>query len=771
MTKSAATFILLGFLGFLGFSFAQEPPKVIRYQANAEWKAVDLSDVQIIAGSALDLTGLFDAGPAGNQGRLIVSKSGHLAFEKSPDVPKRFIGYNGLWITEKLLHKNNPDRETVTQNIVRFAELCKRQGYDMVRPLASDGYLMYKAPADGEFNPERLDHLDRLIAEFKKNGIYTYLTIAGYGMGRADRMKGFVERNDDKLKIYLGDPETRARWKSLAEKQLNHVNPYTGIAWKDDPAIALLEYYNEQETAKVPGRIERLQPATRELFFKKWRDWLIKKYGTVEALSAAWEDESLGSDAGFEKNSIPKTESGTKAHDYALFFLDLSREEMAWFESVVRAAGYKGLTSQFNWSRQLFDSAVRWETSEFVNTHAYTGGATDGIRPGSKIWQGSSVGLGANYWRDLNATRHAGRPFLTTEYHHYFPNNFQYEGGLLFAAYSALQGHDAIMVHEDPVAWEITDPGQPYDDWIARNPVARANEFVAAHLFKRGDVKNAERHVSVNIPSAALHKKNEGHKAFSTEQAKIGLITGFSTAFPDLKKPAVLGGQRFKSDVDLLTDSGAELNDAGEWLSGSAESKNSTFSLKNFVANLKEKNLLPRTNLSDPEKEIFQSDTGEITLKVREKILKVVTPKTEGIALLPGRSETLAALRIENTSIPASIAVISRDNLPVAESGRLVLVYNTEMAFTGMEMSELNPKTLWQTLHKAGDLPVLLRTGTLKASLKCQDPGRMKLYSLGINGARLEKLPLAAGAGSLEILLDTSSLKGSATPFFELTSE
>ena len=77
----------------------------IVFKADSEWKVVDMSDVQVKAGSALDLSAISESGPAGKHGRMIISKNAKLAFEDSPDIARRFYGWNGMWITSKYFWK------------------------------------------------------------------------------------------------------------------------------------------------------------------------------------------------------------------------------------------------------------------------------------------------------------------------------------------------------------------------------------------------------------------------------------------------------------------------------------------------------------------------------------------------------------------------------------------------------------------------------------------------------------------------------------------
>lgn len=738
--------------------------KPVLFTENNEWKIIDMSDIQVKAGTALDLSSISEPGPAGKHGRAVISKSGRLAFEDSPDVQRRLFGFNGFF--HEIRKLEGSDRKTTAQRIAQYARLVKRQGYDIVRPLVMDMYLMEgSTSANGKFNPEKLDNIDRLIAEFKNNGVYTYLTIGAYRLGMKDPWDFSIERKTGNYmtRMYIGEEIIRSNWKTVAVNMLNHVNPYTGLAWKDDPAIACVEFYNEQEIGM--NRLASLQPELKALFNSRWRAWLLRKYKTPEAVAAVWADKSFAAPGAFEKLEIPDETGSSRiqANDFGLFFRDLAREEMAWCEDIVRGTGYNGLISQFNFSKQILDSAVRWETSEVVSTNYYYCHPTEFSKGGSRCSQTSSAGEAASYWRDCNSTRFADRPLFITEHNHAFWNKYQHEDGLIFAAYSALQGFSEVTVHEDAVSLKVTGPNIDFS--IASSPVGRANEFVAACLFRRGDVKEAARSVELQIPVQYLNFNLNGKKAVGSEQSKIALMTGFSISFPGLKRPSTLKSEIPRPDITILPDGGADIK-TGEWSSSVVGSNGSRFSIQNFVSGLKTKGILPASNISDPAAGVFQSETGEITLRTKENLIKVVTAGTEGVSLEDGRAENLACLKVEGSSVPASVSVISIDGNPVASSSRLVLVYNTEVANSGMALSEDRV-----TMRELGKLPVLMRTGRLKAVLKCKNASKMSLYALRIDGTRREKLRVSVEGDSLKLEIDSAALKDGPTPFFELIAE
>ena len=88
-------------------------------------------------------------------------------------------------------------------------------------------------------NPVTLDRLDFLLAKLKENGIYANINLhvsrtvtTMDGVPDADSIPNFGKG------VFYFDPHLIALQKEFARQLLRHVNPYTGLAYKDDPAIA-----------------------------------------------------------------------------------------------------------------------------------------------------------------------------------------------------------------------------------------------------------------------------------------------------------------------------------------------------------------------------------------------------------------------------------------------------------------------------------------------------------------------------------------------------
>jgi hypothetical protein len=724
---------------------------------NQNWKKVDMSDVKIQKDSALDLSRLFKMEPAGIHGRTIINKAGKLAFEDEENKAVRMQGFNGFFSLKRDFNAVAPEKRPAYFKL--FAELVTRQGYNIVRPLALDSWIMEGAEADCVPSPEKLDMADRLFYELKQHGVYLYLSIGAYRLGFQEGKEAFRLRNDLKLRMYLGDEELRSKWERMARVLLHHVNPYTGLAWKDDPAIACVEFYNEQEIGLF--QFHRIDAATTDMFNQKWRRWLLLNYGDIESIAKKWDHPGLTLDQ-ISVSRRGLNETGQSLDDLSLFLCHITREQIKWYEQTVRKLGYSGLVSQFNVRKSMFLNSIRHEFVPVISMNSYFNHPSQMFRPGSRCGQNSSVASAGSYWCSTNATRFADRPFFVTEHNHAFWNQYEHEDGILFAAYSAFQGFDSVIIHEDSVRLDITKGIHTFG--VAASPVSRANEFIATCLFRRGDIKPARHHVALCVPSSYMNQPKTRTPAVNSEQSKIGLMTGFSLSFPDFPKPHSVAHSS-TVDMKIMPGSGSEII-SGEWASTVKKSSQDSFSLATFAKQLKQAGILGPDNLSAPANGVYHSDTGEIVMRAKESLIKVVTPRTEAISMLADRSETLQNLQVHSSTTHATIATCSVDGNELFNSKRIVLVYNTEVANSGMELSRNRV-----VLRKRGQLPILMKCGVLNLSLQNAHAARMQVFALGINGQRNEPLMVKRSENRLDVVLDTAKLKNGPTPFFELAVE
>ncbi|MFZ4765323.1 MAG: carbohydrate binding domain-containing protein [Roseimicrobium sp.] len=148
--------------------------------------------------------------------------------------------------------------------------------------------------ATTKLSAAHLARLDKLIAELIAHGVFINLNLhvsreyPGTPEGAPRMSKGLDHFH----------PPFIALFQSYARQLLDHVNPHTGRAYKDEPGIAVIEMNNENSIALNPWWLSTLpEPFASELrtlFTKHLRG----KYADTAALRVAWglNDGSTGPD-------------------------------------------------------------------------------------------------------------------------------------------------------------------------------------------------------------------------------------------------------------------------------------------------------------------------------------------------------------------------------------------------------------------------------------------------------------------------------------------
>ncbi len=140
-------------------------------------------------------------------------------------------------------------------------------------------------------NPERdgldaraLERLDSFIAALKAEGIYANLNLhVGRTYPNSTKEMPDMSKGVDNFM-----PDMIESLKNYSKLLLTHVNPHTGLAYKDEPAVPVLEISNEDSLLLNPWWIEKLTGAPKDELAKQWNAWLRKKYAGTEALQKSW---------------------------------------------------------------------------------------------------------------------------------------------------------------------------------------------------------------------------------------------------------------------------------------------------------------------------------------------------------------------------------------------------------------------------------------------------------------------------------------------------
>ncbi|MBN2452204.1 MAG: cellulase family glycosylhydrolase, partial [Lentisphaeria bacterium] len=228
---------------------------------------------------------------------------------------------------------NFPDHEAAARlaaRLARFGINCVRlhyfdADYGNFRNEKQPGIIAESLETKRNLDPAQRDRMDYMIAAFKERGIYVNMNLH---VARAwDERDGFAGRRPRMDKgIDNFEPRMIALQKEYAKTLLTHRNPYTGLAYTDDPCVAMIEINNENSLISQyhSGGIDGLSDPYASEFRRQWNRWLVTKYGTTAGLRKAWAWE----DAPLRDEQIPEgTFDGPVAIDGRLWTFALRNAE------------------------------------------------------------------------------------------------------------------------------------------------------------------------------------------------------------------------------------------------------------------------------------------------------------------------------------------------------------------------------------------------------------------------------------------------------------
>lgn len=409
-----------------------------------EWFTLMVGPDPFSADSIIDMSRLLDK-PAGTHG-FLKSAGNDFAFEDS--TPVKFWGI-GASMTETV---------EAQQRQVRF---YAKHGINMVRqhPVESVLGSLQRCGQGRCFDAEKLEKFDRWFSILKENGIYMTWSIFYHHVVLPDQ--GIDTALYNELPSRGAGKDTYGMATFIKEYQdsqwqyvsllLNHVNPYTGLAYKDEPALAIVEARNEDSVffhnplgeAFVRGQSH---PHHAARLRQMWQQWVKNRYGNDQALAKAWgtglrtttthnSDGSVRSrpDSVNETNMYmyaawemeadgPRSNKNVERKrmgDFIRFLAEMQRSTYATYRQRLQNLGYQAVVVSTAWR---------------AGGHGITTGAVSNDTHLSKPGRGI---LSSGLWQVED------KPFIMTEWTQKPPNQWKAEIAPLVAFYGmGLQGWD-----------------------------------------------------------------------------------------------------------------------------------------------------------------------------------------------------------------------------------------------------------------------------------------------------------------------------------------
>ena len=368
-----------------------------------------------------------------------------------------------------------------------------------------------------------LDRLDYLISCLKEAGIYCYLDMMTYRKFKEGDGVPFHEDLLDSGKPWsLIDPRMIELQKEYASQLWNHVNPYTGIAYKDDPVFVLTEITNECDLFldSPQKKVDYVEiPYYVNMFRTMFRDWLEER-----GLSYDWESCDL-----YAKDDV-----------LYQFKIDVTKKYNREMREYLRSIGVKIPITGSNWAHGPAFAKAH-EEMDFTDNHSYfydwKWGNTERVCAHRSITSTPNVTA-------LAGQRQPNKPFFISEWDMPWPNAFRAEGPIWYAAVGAFQNWSGFTIHTyayttqldkmEVLGKELSAPvgGVPYREGIFstwNDPAKFGLFYHSALMFRRGDVSPAKEKVAFRVTD---YKKLNYQAALSGVERHQMAIT-FSDQLPE----------------------------------------------------------------------------------------------------------------------------------------------------------------------------------------------------------------------------------------------
>ncbi len=654
------------------------------------------------------------------------------------------------------------------------SEFTDKQLDTLARFLASKGVNLVRY--HGAINPrgkntkltegdtKEITNIWRCVAAMKKHGIYTVISPfwphnghMGGWVPEEWGIEGYSGKDDLWAVLYFNE-KLRQGYKSWVKQLYTTPNPYTGVALKDEPAVAIIQIENED--AVFFWTMGSIKPTLAKMVGQQFSEWLKAKYGSLDAVKQRWgaashkDDDFASGIIGLNhiyELTIPAAAGvSERLKDQTEFYAHTQRtfyDEMAKYYR--EELGCKQVINGNNWrtaSQSRLLDLERWTNSgvDVIAANKYFDpqhkGPNDGWRIEPDDHYGAPSALKNPADLPSNLKHVAGRPMMITESAWNLPNKYQTEGPLLIAAYGGLTGLDAFFWF-CPTAttfdthlyhtWTHINGQHPMNRWSTSTP-GETGMFPANALIHR------------------LGYITEG-KAVAEQRSMNSML--------NREIPAIFEEQSFDPNRDFIVgDKKNEGKSALSPLTFLTGNVSTTYeSGKDTVVVYAD-----QAKLINTEKNLIASVTAQQQLDYKNGIFILNTPKAKAVTgfLNTKKVFELGEVTILSDNEYATIELVSMDDKNISQSRKMLLQvgtifrptnWNEERAAYSHNEQEVKGFKILNT----GKLPWLGMPA--RGSIKIKNNQIKKAIQLDAAGYRVKDLDLKITGGTVQLTIPSDA--------------
>lgn len=723
---------------------SEKAPEMTEIKAGNSW-AFDPKPDALDPAAILDLRNLNEK-VAGEHGFIKLSPDGN-SFVRGDGQPIRF--WAGCEYGQREATKTGK-----MENLEHHAQFLAKRGINIVR---LHGALQPKKEGSKvtDVDEQELDEAFRLVAAMKRAGIYTMLDPYWGSHTKLLKSWNLPDPGNDKCSaLVFFDPTLQTGYKAWLKELYTRPNPYTGIPLKDDPAVAIIQFQNEDSMLFYTMQTVKGEQLTnlRKLF----AEFLKKKYGSLDKAKEAWQgyESEVESEKCDWANGLPglmmvweftrdakAKKGGAKGREQRVSDqLEFMAYTMRKFNSDMakylrEELGCKQLINAGNWrtvDQVVVDDAERWSylANEVVGKNVYYTSFHRGINEGWQILPDQMYTSWSATKRPeflpFNVKQPVGHPFVIPETLWVPPMLYQSEGPLMAAAQTALNGVDGVYWFCTGENWS-----KPMGIWNYSTPALLGQFPAAALIFRKGLVK-------------------EGEPAVVEERTPQNI---WDRKTPIIAEEAAWDPNRDKGDMPVES-SVKTVVDQWAFLVGPVQVKLDGDPSKSKVADL--------SQFIDKDKKTVRSITGETEFDIGQGLYRVNAPKAQGGTGFLGKAgmQKLTDVDITCGNDYATLVVVPLDDKPIKESGKVLVQAGTVIRPTGWKVRPARIQTSADAKQLSDGFRIMevgkapWQVENLDASVTIRNPGLSKATLLDANGMATDaKVDVQRGEGQITVKL------------------
>ena len=694
----------------------------------------------------LDLSNL-NEDVAGESGFVRLSPDGE-SFVRGDGVPIRF------WAVNTSVWKQG------LPALREHAKFLAKRGVNMVR---FHGQIPQAGREGGSLeaiSEEQRDQLWQLVAAMKEEGIYTTFSPYYPHAVKPEAARRWIAPRDSEgmTGLVFFDPLVQRAYKSWLREILTRKNPYTGLALKDDPALAIVQMQNEDSL--LFWTLNRIRGREAHLLGQEFAKFLVEKYGSLDRARSAWngaeapdaldnvKDDWVAGIVALSKiwHLTAKARNGdaeVRLRDQTQF---LTQMMLAWNGEVAR------FLREDLQAPQLFN-AGNWKTADSVvlddlERYSYTAGDIVGVnRYVTAMHEGSRRGwaivVGDRFHEEgllrrpldlpLTLRQPSGAPYIVTETLWVPPMWQQVEGPILMAAYQSLLGIDASYWYTArEVQWREPQSANGFlpsiGKWVLGTPTHLGMFPAAALLYRRGYVEPVEPVVIEHRSLASM---------WSREAPLVVSKQGYD---PNRDNRLLSIFDRGRSQISPYSFLAGPIM----VVFGSSKDDFIREDIARFV---------------DEASQVVTSTNRQLVWDWGRGVVTIDSERAQGVVgtLSARQDHTLGDIDISSDNNYGSILVVSLDDRPIATSRKLLVQMGTLARPTGWRA-----KPVEQDGASALEVSAFGRTpwqvDRLDAVLTIRNPFLVRAISLDPNGMSVDDLATSLNDGSLQLKLPADKL-------------